>query len=202
MSGEEEKIIDISDNVEVVPPSEALVAEQQTEIQSLKQELDTCKKKLSEIQDSKQRLAADFDNYQKRIIKERQDVERTATNSLIRKLLDVYESLEKAISSVKDAANNEFVDGVKMIYKEFSRILKSEGLEPISSIGLPLDVYKHEVFMQKVNDELPEDTVLEEIQKGYLLNSFVIRTSKVVVSQKSTQEDIQNQEKTKEEKGD
>lgn len=202
MSGEEEKIIDISDNVEVVPPSEAPVAEQQTEIQSLKQELDTCKKKLSEIQDSKQRLAADFDNYQKRIIKERQDVERTATNSLIRKLLDVYESLEKAISSVKDTANNEFVDGVKMIYKEFSRILKSEGLEPIPSIGLPLDVYKHEVFMQKVNDELPEDTVVEEIQKGYLLNSFVIRTSKVVVSQKSTQEDIQNQEKTKEEKGD
>ena len=202
MSGEEEKIIDISDNVEVVQPSEAPVAEQQTEIQSLKQELDTCKKKLSEIQDSKQRLAADFDNYQKRIIKERQDVERTATNSLIRKLLDVYESLEKAISSVKDATNNEFVDGVKMIYKEFSRILKSEGLEPIPSIGLPLDVYKHEVFMQKVNDELPEDTVLEEIQKGYLLNSFVIRTSKVVVSQKSTQEDIQNLEKTKEEKGD
>ncbi len=202
MSGEEEKIIDISDKVEVVQPSEALVAEQQSVIQSLKQELDACKKKLSEIQDSKQRLAADFDNYQKRIIKERQDVERTATNSLIRKLLDVYESLEKAISSVKDAANNEFIEGVKMIYKEFSRILKSEGLEPIPSIGLPLDVYKHEVFMQKVNDELPEDTVLEEIQKGYLLNSFVIRTSKVVVSQKSTQEDIQNQEKTEEEKGD
>lgn len=202
MSGEEEKIIDISDKVEVVQPSEVLFAEQQTIIQLLKQELDTCKKKLSEIQDSKQRLAADFDNYQKRIIKERQDVERTATNSLIRKLLDVYESLEKAISSVKDAANNEFVEGVKMIYKEFSRILKSEGLEPIPSIGLPLDVYKHEVFMQKVNDELPEDTVLEEIQKGYLLNSFVIRTSKVVVSQKSTQEDIQNQEKTEEEKGD
>lgn len=202
MSGEEEKIIDISDNVEIVSPSEEPVAEQQTVIQSLIQELDTCKKKLSEIQDSKQRLAADFDNYQKRIIKERQDVERTATNSLIRKLLDVYESLEKAISSVKDAANNEFVDGVKMIYKEFSRILKSEGLEPISSIGLPLDVYKHEVFMQKVNDELPEDTVMEEIQKGYLLNSFVIRTSKVVVSQKSTQEDIQNPDKTEEEKGD
>ena len=202
MSGEEEKIINISDNVEVVPPSEATVDEQQTVIQSLKQELDTCKKKLSEIQDSKQRLAADFDNYQKRIIKERQDVERTATNSLIRKLLDVYESLEKAISSVKDASNNEFVEGVKMIYKEFSRVLKSEGLEPIPSIGMPLDVYKHEVFMQKVNDEVPEDTVLEEIQKGYLLNSFVIRTSKVVVSQKSTQEDIQNQVQTEEEKGD
>lgn len=202
MSGEEEKIINISDNVEAEPPSEAIVDEQQTVIQSLKQELDTCKKKLSEIQDSKQRLAADFDNYQKRIIKERQDVERTATNSLIRKLLDVYESLEKAISSVKDASNNEFVEGVKMIYKEFSRVLKSEGLEPIPSIGMPLDVYKHEVFLQKVNDEVPEDTVLEEIQKGYLLNSFVIRTSKVVVSQKSTQEDIQNQVQTEEEKGD
>ena len=202
MSNEDEKTINTSDKVEVAQPSEELFPEQQSIIQSLKQELEACKKRASEVQDSKQRLAADFDNYQKRIIKERLDVERTATSSLIIKLLDVYESLEKAISSVKDVANNEFVEGVKMIYKEFSRILKSEGLEPIPSIGLPLDVYKHEVFMQKVNDELPEDTVLEEIQKGYLLNAFVIRTSKVVVSQKSTQENIPNQETTGEEKGD
>ncbi len=202
MSNEDEKTINTSDKVEVVQPSEELFPEQQSIIQSLKQELEACKKRAGEVQDSKQRLAADFDNYQKRIIKERLDVERTATSSLIIKLLDVYESLEKAISSVKDVANNEFVEGVKMIYKEFSRILKSEGLEPIPSIGLPLDVYKHEVFMQKVNDELPEDTVLEEIQKGYLLNAFVIRTSKVVVSQKSTQENIPNQETTGEEKGD
>ena len=69
-----------------------------------------------------------------------------------------------------------------MIYKEFSRILKSEGLEPIPSVGVPLDVCRHEVLMRKVDNDVPEDTVIEEIQKGYLLNTFVLRTAKVVVS--------------------
>lgn len=203
MSNEAEKDTNHpSEKVEVVQPSEVLFAEQQAIIQSLKQELDSSKKKISESQEAMRRLAADFDNYQKRIAKERQDIERTANASLIKKLLDIYESMEKAICSSKDVAGgNEIVDGIKLIFKEFSRILKSEGLEPIHSLGSPLDVYKHEVFMRKVNNDVPEDTVLEEIQKGYLLNKFVLRTAKVVVSQKTKQENIQNLEKTDEEKG-
>lgn len=182
-----------SEKVEVVQPSEVLFAEQQSIIHSLKQELQESKKKVNELQDSLRRIAADFDNYKKWVAKERQAIERTAAESLIKKLLDVYESLEKAICSGKNAAGNEIVEGVKLIYKEFSRILKSEGLEPIHAVGAPLDVYKHEVFMRKVNNDVPEDTVLEEIQRGYLLNSFVLRTAKVVVSQKSiSEENIQN----------
>lgn len=190
-----------SEKIEIVQPSEVLFAEQQTLIQSLKQELETSKKKAYELQDSMRRLAADLDNYKKWVAKERQTIERTASESLIKKLLDVYESLEKAICSAKGTPASEFLEGLKLIYKEFSRILKSEGLEPIRAVGIPLDVYKHEVLMQKVNDEVPEDTVLEEIQRGYLLNNFVLRTAKVVVSQKSKQEHIQNQEKTEEKGG-
>ncbi|GAN34740.1 MAG: nucleotide exchange factor GrpE [Candidatus Brocadia sp. AMX2] len=201
MSNETEKNINPSDKVEVVQASEVLFAEQQAIIQSLKQELEINKKRVAELQDSMRRLAADFDNYKKWAAKERQTIERTASESLIKKLLDIYESLEKAVCASKDITNNELFDGIKMIYKEFSRILKSEGLEPIPSIGLPLDVYRHEVLMQKINDEVPEDTVLEEIQRGYLLNTFVLRPAKVVVSQKSTKENVQNQEKPEEEKG-
>lgn len=202
MSNGTEKDTNPSDKVEVVQTSEVLFAEQQSIIQSLKQELDISKKKNQELQDSMRRLAADFDNYKKWAAKERQTIERTAAESLIKKLLDIYESLEKAVCTTSNTTGEEFVNGIKMIYKEFSRILKSEGLEPIPSVGLPFDVYKHEVLMQKVNDEVPEDTVLEEIQRGYLLNTFVLRHAKVVVSQKSKiQENIQILEKPKEEKG-
>lgn len=201
MSNETEKDTSLSEKIEVVQASEVLFAEQQTIIQSLRQELELSKKKVDELQNSVHRLAADFDNYKKWAAKERQTIVRTASESLIKKLLDIYESLEKAASTVKDESVTEFVNGIKMIYKEFSRILKSEGLEPINSIGVHLDVYKHEVLMRKINDDVPEDTVLEEIQKGYLLNTFVLRTAKVVVSQKSLHENIQNQEKQEETKG-
>lgn len=201
MSNETEKVSTPSDKIEVVQPSEVIFAEQQAIIQLLKQELGTSKKKAGELQDSMRRLAADFDNYQKRTAKERQTVERVANESLIKKLLDIYESLEKAVCSLKETSDNEFTEGIKLIYKEFSRILKSAGLEPIQCVGVPLDVFKHEVLMQKINDEVPEDTVLEEIQKGYMLNTFILKPAKVVVSQKSTQEHILNQDKPVEEKG-
>ena len=201
MSNEAERDAGQSEKIEIVQASETLFAEQQVIIQSLKQEIDVNRKKVDELQDSMRRLAADFDNYKKWSAKERQTTVRTAAESLIKKLLDIYESLEKAVCTVKDEGENEFIDGIKMIYKEFSRILKSEGLEPINAVGAPLDVYKHEVLMRKINDDVPEDTVLEEIQKGYLLNTFVLRHAKVVVSQKSTNENIQNKEKPEETKG-
>ena len=203
MSNGTEKDTGTSDKVEVLQASEVLFTEQQTIIQSLKQELEASKKKVNELQDSMRRLAADFDNYKKWAAKERQTTQQTAAESLIKKLLDIYESLEKAVSAVNDTTGSEFKDGIELIYKEFSRILKSEGLEPIPSVGVPLDVYRHEVLMRKVNNDVREDTVIEEIQKGYLLNTFVLRTAKVVVSQKSIheQENIQNSEKQEETKG-
>ncbi|OHC08106.1 MAG: nucleotide exchange factor GrpE, partial [Planctomycetes bacterium RIFOXYB12_FULL_42_10] len=180
MSNGTEKDTGMSDKIEIVQASEVLFTEQQAIIQSLKQDLEASKKKINELQDSVRRFAADFDNYKKWADKERKTTQRTAAESLIKKLLDIYESLEKAVSTVNNASGNEFKDGLKMIHKEFSRILKSEGLEPIPSVGVPLDVCRHEVLMRKVDNDVPEDTVIEEIQKGYLLNTFVLRTAKVV----------------------
>ncbi|MBM4056001.1 MAG: nucleotide exchange factor GrpE [Planctomycetes bacterium] len=187
-----------TEEIEIVQPSAVLFAEQQVLIQSLKKELDESKNKIGELQNSIRRLAADFDNYKKWVAKERQTVERTATESLIKKLLDIYESLEKAAADEKElAAGKEFKEGIKLIYKEFSRILKSEGLEPINAVGANLDVCKHEVLMQMVNNDVPENTILQEIQKGYLLNSLVLRPAKVVVSQKLQNEEALDTENSK-----
>lgn len=186
-----------TEEIEVVQPSEVLFAEQQAIVQSLKQELEESKNKIGELQNSIRRLAADFDNYKKWVAKERQTVERTATESLIKKLLDIYESLEKAAANEGESSDKEFKEGIKLIYKEFSRILKSEGLEPIYVVGANLDVGKHEVLMQMVNNDVPENTILQEIQRGYLLNSFVLRPAKVVVSQKSQKEETQGTKNTK-----
>lgn len=201
MSNGTEKDTEVSGKVEVVQASEVLFTEQQAIIQSLRQELETSRKKANELQDSLRRLAADFDNYKKWADKERQTTQRMAAESLIKKLLDVYESLGKAVSALNNASDNEFKGGLQLIYKELSRILKSEGLEPIESVGGRLNVNRHEVLMRKVCDDVPEDTVIEEIQKGYLLNTYVLRTAKVVVSQKSSHENIQIQEEPDETKG-
>ncbi|MDR4507023.1 MAG: nucleotide exchange factor GrpE [Candidatus Brocadiaceae bacterium] len=189
------------EKVEVVHTSQVLFAEQQSIIKSLEQELEESRKKGLELQDSLRRLAADFDNYKKWAAKERQIIERKAAESLIKKLLDIYESLEKAACTGTDVSGNEFIRGIQLIYKEFTRVLQSEGLEPIPTLNTPLDVYRHEVLMQKINNDVPENTVLEEIQKGYLLNALVLRPAKVVVSQTSSEENIQQEENQEEEKG-
>ena len=97
MSNGTEKDTGTSDKIGIVQGSEVLFTEQQAIIQSLKQELEVSKKKVNELQDSMRRLAADFDNYKKWAAKERQTIQRTAAESLIKKLLDIYESLEKLV---------------------------------------------------------------------------------------------------------
>lgn len=153
--------------------------------ETVKQEVEDAKARANQLFESLQRLAADFENYKKRVAKERQEIILSANARLIFKLLDVYEGLKKAINASPAGIDSNYLNGVKMLYDEFSRILKNEGLEPIETVGKPFDVRIHEVLMRQVKDDLPEDTILEEIQAGYTLNSRVLRHAKVVVSQKS-----------------
>lgn len=153
--------------------------------ETVKQEVEDAKTRANQLYEALQRLSADFENYKKRIAKERQEIILSSNAKLILKLLDIYEGLKKAISASPSEIDSNYLNGVKMLHDEFSRILKNEGLEPIETVGKPFDVRKHEVLLQQVNDDLPEDTILEEIQTGYMLNSRVLRHAKVVVSQKS-----------------
>lgn len=156
--------------------------------QKLKLELSKTKKMLEEktkIADdylSKlQYLQAEFENFRKRMDKEKNDYIKYANKNLIMKLLDSIDDLERIKDNVKD---EKIIDGLNMVYKNFLHVLENEGLKKIDAIGKNFDPYKHEAFLQIVDNSKPENTVLEELEKGYMLNENVIRPAKVKISKK------------------
>ena len=151
-----------------------------TESELLKSELDEKTKLADEYLSRLTYLQADFENYKKMVARERELYEMCATEALIKNLLPIIDTLECAIASASN--NTSFEEGIALIYKDLIAVLAKEGLKPIKAVGEKFDPYKHEVVMAVIDDTLPEDTILEEFEKGYMLGSKVIRTSKVKVS--------------------
>ena len=137
--------------------------------------------KIEELTDTLKRLQAEFENYKKWNAKEKTEFVKYAHADIVEKILPVLDSFEIALKNTGD--KEKFVDGVKIIYAQLHSILEAEGLKPIKAAGEKFDPYRHEVLM-KEESEKPEETILEEFQKGYMLNNRVIRHSKVKISGK------------------
>ncbi|MDI6785473.1 MAG: nucleotide exchange factor GrpE [bacterium] len=128
------------------------------------------------------RLKAEFDNYKKRVLKEREEIFKYAGEDLINDLLPVIDSLERALSEeAKSHDINVFKEGILLIKKQILDILSRRGLKEIESIGKTLDPKLHHAIMQRDSQEYQEDVIIEELQKGYLLYERVVRPSQVVV---------------------
>jgi len=151
-----------------------------TEAEPLTNELDEKTKLADEYLSRLKYLQADFENYKKRVARERKMYVMCATETLIRNLLPIIDTLECAIASASN--NTSFEEGIALIYTDLIAVLGKEGLKPIAAVGEKFDPYKHEVMMTVIEDDLPEDTIIDEFEKGYILGSKVIRTSKVKVS--------------------
>ncbi len=152
------------------------------EIQEEPSEAEELKAKLLEAQilaeerlDLLMRCRADLDNVMKRAAKEKEEYVKYASEKLICKLLPVLDSLDQA------AKHDE---GTRVLYQQLLNILKADGLVPLEAVGKKFDPYRHEALYQVKTDELEDNTVAEEIQKGYLFNARVIRFSKVVVAKR------------------
>lgn len=128
------------------------------------------------------RMQADFENYQKNMEKERENIIKFASESIIKDLIDDLENLELALDDMKKH-NNPAYESIKLIYDHFLRTLEKNGLEKIDSVGKKFDPYMHEAIMIEETDN-DDGTVLEEFRKGYKLNGKVIKPSKVKVSKK------------------
>jgi molecular chaperone GrpE len=141
------------------------------------------KKQVEEYKTLAMYLRADLENYKKRAAREREEYVKYANESLILELLDAYENLERALAAVKKA-DASTAKGLEMVYSNMKSVLEKHGLKAIKSVGEAFDPYLHEAMMQEVNNDLDEDTILEEIQRGYTLNMKVIRYAKVKVSKR------------------
>ena len=146
--------------------------EKKLESDELKQENQEEKSKEEKYLEQLQRLQAEFENYQKRTDKEKQEILKNANQDLIIQLLGILDNFELALKHTTDK-------GIEMIYSELYSILEKQGLKKIKAEG-KFDPELHEVLIQEEGKK--DGIILEEFQKGYTLNDKLIRPSKVKIS--------------------
>ena len=155
-------------------------------VDTIQQELDEKTKKLETYENTLKRLQAEFENYRKRTEKEKIDSIAYANEKIIVSLLDILDNFERAINEMKKTNETEKLKtGVELIFKQLYNLLKTQGVEKIEAIEQQFDPKKHEALMQIVSDNHKEDTVIQVMQKGYMIKDKVIRPTKVAVSKKS-----------------
>jgi molecular chaperone GrpE len=149
--------------------------------QELIGKLKDTEQKSQENYDLYMRTYAEMENIKKRGVKEKEDL---ANESLIKEILPVIDSLEKALSHVEDGSNpSGLAEGIKLTLNGLMTTLEKAGLEEVEAMGKPFDPNFHEAIYQQADDTVPPKHVIMEMQKGYLLNGRLIRPSMVVISQ-------------------
>jgi molecular chaperone GrpE len=129
------------------------------------------------------RAQADFDNFRRRTLKEKEELAQYASLKLVGQLLPVLDNFQRALQTDGEGAESgSFAKGVDMIYRQLSQVLETEGLKPMEVVGQPFDPELHQAIMQVESEEYEAGTVVEVIQPGYRLKDKVIRPAMVKVS--------------------
>ncbi|OOE13670.1 nucleotide exchange factor GrpE [Fictibacillus arsenicus] len=160
--------------------SEESVEETLTEDQQRIQELES---KLEEMSQKNLRLQADYDNFRRRTREEQAASLKYKSQSLVEQLLPALDNFERAL---KTEATNEqaktLIQGMEMVYRQLADVLKQEGLTEVPTVGEKFDPNMHQAVMQVEDSEYESNTVIEELQKGYMLKDRVIRPAMVKVN--------------------
>jgi len=129
------------------------------------------------------RVQADFENYKKANYRENERYKLRVKEEMLKKLIKHYEDLDRALKVLESLKKGESIKkGFKMIVENFEKFLEDEGVKPMHSEGEKFDPYKHECLLVEENEDLPENTILEEIDKGYYLNNKVLKPAGVKIS--------------------
>jgi molecular chaperone GrpE len=131
------------------------------------------------------RTAAEFDNFRKRALKEKEDIQRFGSERLLKDFLPVMDNLERALDHAEQHDPRQVIEGVRLVQKLFENTLAKHGVVGFSAVGKPFDPGVHEALMQQESDA-PPGTVVSEMAKGYKLNDRLIRPAAVVVAKPRT----------------
>ena len=155
-------------------------------------------KQVAQLKDQLLRKAAEFDNYKRRTENDFAALTKFAAENIIVQLLPVLDDLNRSLKTVKERAEGDaFIKGIELIHAKLFKILEQQGLRTMDVVGKEFNVDVHDALMQMPRSDVPPHTVLEEVEKGYLLFDKVIRHAKVVVSSAAAEEPMQ-QTKTSE----
>jgi molecular chaperone GrpE len=161
-------------------PAEPEVIEESDDLQT---QLEKAQAEAQENYERFLRTAAELDNFRKRKEREVNDLRKYANQNLLKELLGVVDNLERAILATQEGSSSEgLVEGVNMTLKELLKIFEKSGVKPITAVDQPFDPNLHEAVMQEECADVPENTVVRELQKGYQLHDRLLRPAMVVVS--------------------
>ncbi len=139
--------------------------------------------KLSVSEDKYLRLNAEFDNFRKRVIREKSDIRINAQFDVLNYIVPVLDHFELALNSADQSHNLEkLLEGMKLIKAEFERALTNLGVEEINAVGKPFDPNFHEAIANEASDEIEKDIVLKQWRAGYKMGDRLIRPATVVIS--------------------
>ncbi len=148
-----------------------------------KEKKDPKDQKIEELTDQLKRQMAEFDNFRKRTEKEKSAMFEVGARSIIEKMLPVIDNFERGLATVpEDAKGTPFAEGMDMIYKQLLKNLEEAGVKPIEAVGQPFDPNFHNAVMHVEDENLGENVVAQEFQKGYMYRDTVVRHSMVQVA--------------------
>jgi molecular chaperone GrpE len=160
-------------------PVEDPAAQINAEIESLKSELAQC-------QDRFLRKAAEFDNYRKRMERERNEAAQMAKSSVILEMLPVADACDRALESLKTSqvadGLDQYREGVRLLYKQIHDVMNRLGVAPIDAQGKAFDPHLHEAITREVSHEYEDNVVIDELRRGYMFKDRLLRPSQVRVS--------------------
>jgi molecular chaperone GrpE len=169
------------------PPADEKTLENETvsdPFKALENRCETAEQESRQNYERLLRVSADFENFKKRSFRETDDFRKYANELLLLELLTVVDNLERAIQSTS-SENNEagcVIEGVEMTLKALLKIFERFSVKLIEAVGKPFDPNFHQAMMQESSDLYPENTIISEFQKGYMLHDRLLRPSMVVVS--------------------
>ncbi len=184
---EEKKQEDVLEESELID-EELSDAEESASEESLEKQLEKARAEVAEQKDKVLRIAAEFENYKKRMMREKSTAMKYAGEPIFREILATVDNLERAISQGEaegvdpEQSLAALLEGVKLTLKSLVAALKKFEVTPIDSVGEPFDPTNHEALTMEASDTVPANHVLNEFEKGYQYKDRLLRAAKVIVS--------------------
>lgn len=156
------------------------------QLNALTEENENLNKELNEANDSHLRKAAEFENFRKRVQRERSQIYETAKANALEDFLSISDDLSRTLEASKDLdVNQTFLEGVTLVASKFDEVLNKHGVERIDEEGVPFNVDLHDALMRQKpqDDSIGSDLVLKVVENGYKIGDRTIRHAKVIVSE-------------------
>ena len=147
--------------------------------------IETIQREKDVLQDRLLRTAAEFDNYRKRMDRERRDLSEFASADVLKDLLPILDNFERALQAPATPETEAFRKGIELIHKQMLDLLKKRGVTPLEALGADFDPNFHQAVIHEASSDHREGEVMQELQRGYLLGDRLLRAAMVKVAKPS-----------------